>query len=63
MAVGQVDHRKNLEESIKFYVRKKIFHPKTWERLWDDIWKSYQVGDISDNEYEDLLNRYTAYRR
>jgi len=32
--------------------------PETWARLWSDIGHAYAKDELSDNEFDDLMNRY-----
>lgn len=48
-------------ESMDFYRRTPIpprCFPATWERLWQDIGRAYAREQLSDNEFDDLMNRY-----
>lgn len=32
----------------------------SWDRLWQEIAQAYRQGKLSDNEMDDLLNRFSA---
>lgn len=39
------------------YVTPKLC-PESWDRLWNDISHAYARERLSDNEFDDLLNRF-----
>jgi hypothetical protein len=45
-------------ESIRIHFKRRSIDTDHWDRIRQDFTAAYVRGDISDNEHDDLLNRW-----
>ena len=54
-----LDHHAYHLASLETYRRRRVpRHPHMWDRIRDGFERAYSRGDLSDNEHDDLLNRW-----